>query len=412
MPLPSVQGYLLGTREPLDYVGKAIDAFTQVSAEFRATRAQNLAEQKDARQAGQEMKQGLQDDRMFQEDLIDKDLNRRLAIDDQAIQREKLGLEIQQFEMERDYIAPLKQDLLQAQIESNQALAESRRFGVESKRTLQNQFRNEANEFNRELSTLESGPQIDPEGRGPTQESVDQYYDKVRNINRKLGEMKPTWGDDPAAKQFLGAAEARLSRIPAFRYLQANDDLKTPEERTAIQGHRQTMMDSMLPFASDSDRARWMQSNQTRIGSWMKLPNEAFTTVLKNEASRLSENPDYNPAKQAIAPTRNVFQSATQSDRDLLLKRNTAALSGKTGIRLIDDTDAPETPLSAIDMILRGIGFNDTQLEPVREVLPDGTVRTPSNTGNEGIPRATFSPAGTSAPDREGAARSLFSNPP
>lgn len=415
MLLPSVQGYLLDTREPLDYVGKAIDAFTQVSAEFRATRAQNLAEQKDARQAGQEMKQGLQDDRMFQENLIDRGMaredrliDRAMALEDQEMQRQKFGLELEGMQFEREQLRPLELEYRRSQIDSQRSLAESRRYAIESEQTLREQFGQEANELHRSLSTLESGPQVDPTGKGPTQEAVGGYYDSVRNTNRLLGNLKSTWGSDPAAKQFLGAAEARLSRLPAFRFLQANDDLKTPEERAAIQGQRQTIIDSMLPFASDADRSRWMQTNQNRIGSWMKLPNEAFNSVLKNEAGRLSEDPSYNPAKRGISPTRDVFRDSTQADRDLLLRRNAAALAGKTEI----DVDGDQLPVRAVDSILRGIGFNDTQLEPVREVLPDGSVRTPINTGNEGIPRATFSPAGTSAPDREGAARSLFSNPP
>ena len=125
MAIQSIQNYLLGTREPIDYVGKALDAFATVNSQLLQTRQQNLAEQKDARQAGDQRREGMQDVQNHQQDMVDRQFSRELALEDQEMQRTRLGMEMakmgmqqeqQRWEMEN--LMPLKMQALQADIAS------------------------------------------------------------------------------------------------------------------------------------------------------------------------------------------------------------------------------------------------------------------------------------------------------
>lgn len=389
--LPSVQGYLLGTRQPIDFAGKALDAFTQVSAELRATRAQNLAESKEARAAGQQAFEQPMQAAEFQDDMMTSALDRELAIKDQQMQEADFAFRMQRAQWEQENLMPLKIQAEQARIQNYQSQAAERSYTLQSEMDMRRQFGQEADDLNRSLQLVSQGPQ---EGQ-----DAEQYYESVRKTNALLSNLKQTWGStgDPAVKGFLSAAEGRLSKAPGYRYLSARDDLKTAEERDAIASQRGIAIDAMIPFRSDADRNQWREQNQGRIDSWMRLDDSMFGKVIGQEATRVQNDSRYWPEPGDPEPRRNLFTELNQSDRELLAKRNAAVRNPDSRGEV--EYGGTYIPIDTADQILRGLGFNDTHLLPPRREATD--------TGNSGIPRGVETPSGIRAQPMDGEAETF-----
>lgn len=208
MPLPSVQGYLLGTRQPLDYVGLALDAFSQVSGELRATRAQNLAEQRDARDAGQSVKRGIQGDRLFEEQLtdigIDREdrlIDRSLRLEDQEMQRQEFLMRMEEAQFERDTLRPL-------QIEGQRLLNQGRQLdALEQRRAIQGE-RLRLEQFNRGIESVSA--------IGNPETPLPQQFSSVQRFNRVVSgaEVDTETGETLGGPPEPGTVRAPLGRFP------------------------------------------------------------------------------------------------------------------------------------------------------------------------------------------------------
>jgi hypothetical protein len=108
MALPDIAGYLASTRQPLDLVGPAIQAFQAVSSEMRATRAQNLAEEESARDLGKGIKEGMQKDRMFEENLIDTYQMRDLRSKEMQMEMARFAMDMREQEFHYQNLLPLE----------------------------------------------------------------------------------------------------------------------------------------------------------------------------------------------------------------------------------------------------------------------------------------------------------------
>lgn len=134
MPLPSVQGYLLGTRQPMNYVEPALKAYLSVSQEMRARHQQMMS---DLDQGQQQFLRGREETRRgeaHEQDMIDAQVNRAHRIEDQSFQREQmewdremhplqmekmqLGLDAAKFD--RDVRRPLQVRSARLQLEQQQ----------------------------------------------------------------------------------------------------------------------------------------------------------------------------------------------------------------------------------------------------------------------------------------------------
>lgn len=401
--LPSVTGYLLGTRQPIDYAGKAIDAFTQVSAELRATRAQNLAESQEARQAGQQAFERPMQAAGFQDDMMTSALNRELAVKDQQMQEADFAFRMKQAQWEQQNLMPLKIQAERARIQNYQSQAAERSYTLQSEMDLRRQFGQEADDLNRSLQLVAQGPQ---EGQ-----EADAYYESIRKTTGLLNNLKTTWGNvgDPAVKGFLSAAEGRLSKIPGYRYLSARGDLKTFEEREAIGMQRQTAFDAKMPFRSDADRNLWMGENAQRWENAKSLPDESFTQWLKDESTRVGGDRRFNP--EPGDPERQFRPTAQQSEA--IYKLHAAFNQGKDKVNIFGDGDLAdeknEIPIDQAMGLLRNMGIPDNLLPQGRIIggqfknpVPNYFPQSPGSRGR--VSRDSATPA----EGEEGAAQGLI----
>jgi len=278
---------------PIDYVGAALEAFSQVSGEFRADRQMGMQERETAQRMGMRQKESILSDARTREELIDTAIQRRYAEEDQRMQIEKFQFEMSEAAWERENIAPLEMDVLRTRADANRALAESRRYQVNTEGQLQGQFGQEFNAVNGLINDLRQGP---AEG-----EDEAAYLERVRTANAALSNLDKTWGKvkNPAVPSALAGAKSLLYSTPGYRLLQDRDDLATADERAMKAERRQAAMIAMLPFRSDADKDKWMSQNRSRLDAWMKLDDDTFGTAIKAEADRLKDDPEYGKAASA-----------------------------------------------------------------------------------------------------------------
>lgn len=134
MPLPNITSFILGTRQPMNYTGPALDAYLAVSREMRARQQQMMS---DLKQGQDQMLAGQENARRgeaHQQNMIDAQVNRSIRLEDQSFQREqmewqremqplmmekaRMGLEAAQYE--RDTLRPLQLEMDRLKLQTGQ----------------------------------------------------------------------------------------------------------------------------------------------------------------------------------------------------------------------------------------------------------------------------------------------------
>lgn len=291
MPLPSISNYAIATRQPIDLVGPAIDAFRVVNSELLKTRAQNLAEQKDARQAGRERKEGLQDDRMFEENIIDRRLNRDLAIEDQAMEREAHGMDMAMAQFELDNLMPLQMQQQQMQLALRQQEFNAAQDSMDSQARLMGL----AEENISRLDGMMSGEAPIPETALYPGESPDDPMVRVRAVNGYLDFLEQDVAPAMKDKAFsVRVAERRRQLMADPFYQQAlaegGGNLLLPRQREVRDANRLRQLRARLPFGTQEDRAGWIQDNQDIVEDLLEMPEPAFGESLDSLEGRLQDD--------------------------------------------------------------------------------------------------------------------------
>lgn len=374
MALPNISNFILGTRQPLDFVGPAIDAWRTVSAEARATRAQNLAEVEAGRDAGQQAYDNQVDAVKLQDSLLNSATNREATMGHLEVRQLEHAAKMEQMKWERQNLLPLKMQSYQQDIMLKGLDIEATRMAMGADRAMLGQFQSEMQDVQSAIQGIAQGPQ---EGQ-----EADGYYDSIRQTHALMENMEQTWGKtgNPAIQQQVGAMRSVMEKVPGYRYLQAQPDgLLTPEKRDQISREKDDTVSAYMPFSSDAEAAAYMQSNSARIAAMKKLPMDQFREAVQREAER------YQKEKNELGTTKpqeSIFDRVTADERELLMLRNAAVRdpnSTREG-RVVVRTRDGELPLESVDNYLKQRGFNDAHLIP-----PSAPA---TNSGNAGIPRS------------------------
>lgn len=279
MGLPDIAGYLASTRQPLDLVGPAIQAFQAVSAEMRATRAQNLAEEESARDLGKGIKEGMQKDRMFQEELID--MHQMRGMRDQEMQMEMARFAMDMREQEFHY-----RNLLPLEVQSRQlGLAmQSQEYQARGEELRMHQHMLNLGTANLgQFDSLVGGKAEIPEIAIAPGEDTASNKPRIRAAYHMLNQLDTGIGavsKNPALKMQLAMRRQMLEADPDFQEMMQNDELMLPRDRDNRANQRNTILRSMLP-GDDNWKNQFIDSNKGTIASIQNLPDAQWEMVTK-----------------------------------------------------------------------------------------------------------------------------------
>lgn len=299
MGLPDIAGYLASTRQPLDLVGPAIQAFTAVSSEMRATRAQNLAEEESARDLGKGIKEGMQQDRMFEEEIIDLRQMRGLREQDQQMEMMRFAMDMREREFEYQNLLPLEVQSRQLGLARQQQIYNATAMEMQTEEHL----RNIGVENLNRISSLMSGQAPIPEeaidaAAGETAESPEA---RARAAARSLEMIEPlikTSGDKGLAVQYQNHRRI-LEADPDFQALRARDGLLLPSERATRRDRRLSAFKAMLPW-DDAGTASFIERNNESVATMLDMPDSEFGMISKRLLDRAEG--EYKEQSSQLAP--------------------------------------------------------------------------------------------------------------
>lgn len=325
MALPDISGYLSSTRHPVDYGGAAIQAFQAVSSEMRATRAQNLAEEESARDLGKGIKEGMQKDRMFEEDLIDKAQMRHIRAEDQEFERQRLGFEAMRLNMAMEEhrfnmqnLMPLEIQSKQLGIERQKQIYDAAAFEMQTEREL----RALGNENLGRLNGLINGTIPVPDeaidfDAGETADSPTARLRAAYNQHEMLGGLVGTLGD-PATKSIHAAIGLKLRADPRFSAMEASGGLMLPSDRKTRGSILETELRASLPF-DDFGSESFIMRNRSSVDAMLNLPEEQSKTIRQRLLSQADAEyksiQDAGLDKTAIRQQNNVL-AKVMAERD------------------------------------------------------------------------------------------------
>jgi len=306
MALPDIAGYLASTRQPLDLVGPAIQAFQAVSSEMRATRAQNLAEEESARDLGKGIKEGMQKDKMFQEDLIDMHQMRGLREQDQQMEMMRFGMDMRQQEFEYQNLLPLEVQSRQLGLARQQQVYDATAMEMQTEQYL----RNVGVENLGRVGALMSGGIPVPEEAIDTRagETAESPQARVRAASRQLDMIEPllkSTGDRGLAVQYQNHRRI-LESDPDYQSLRARDGLLLPAERTERRERRITAFKAMLPW-DDAGTVGFIERNYDSVTAMADMPDAEFGMISKRLLDRAESEHKDQIAMQSPASPREDF---------------------------------------------------------------------------------------------------------
>lgn len=354
MALPNISNFILGTRQPLDFVGPAIDAWRTVSAEARATRAQNLAEVEAGRDAGQQAYDNQVDAVKLQDSLLNSATNREATMGHLEVRQLEHAAKMEQMKWERQNLLPLKMQSYQQDIMLKGLDIEATRMAMGADRAMLGQFQSEMQDAQSAIQGIAQGPQEGQEAEG--------YYDNIRQTHALLENMEQTWGKsgNPAIQQQIGAMRSVMEKVPGYRYLQAQPDgLLTPEKRDQISREKDDTVSAYMPFSSDAEAAAYMQSNSSRLAAMKKLPMDQFREAVQKEATRYQKEKDSLGGPAIKPPT------ITGQEAEALVRYRTAINSNAGTVDLFGDgglMGEGGLPLDQARDVLRSMGVPDESI--------------------------------------------------
>ena len=305
MALPDIAGYLASTRQPLDLVGPAIQAFQAVSAEMRATRAQNLAEEESARDLGKGIKEGMQKDRMFQEDLIDKAQMREIRKEDQGFERARLSMEQQRFGMDlarhqfaQENLWGLEVQAKQMDILRDKQFYDAKALEIQNEKELRllgsSNLQMLSGVINGTVPVAEEA--IDREA-GEDENSPLARMRMANSMFEKIGSVTDAVGD-PALKATRAMLGMKIQADPSYRDALNSGKLMLPGERAAQAEQRRKRLMAELP-GDDAWSERFMTLNQKAVTAMDTLPPEDAEAIYKTLIDRAKSNAADPTRKQA-----------------------------------------------------------------------------------------------------------------
>lgn len=285
MALPDIAAYLASTRQPIDFVGPAIQAFQAVSSEMRATRAQNLAEEESARDLGKGIKEGMQKDRMFQENLIDTYQMRDMRDKEMQMEMARFAMDMKQQEFEYQNLLPLEVQSRQLGLARQQQMFDATAMEMQTEQYL----RTVGVENLKRVGALMGGGLPVPEeaidvNAGETAESPQA---RVRAASRQLDMIEPllkSTGDPALAVQYQNHRRI-LESDPGYQTLKSQDGLLLPAERSARRDRRLTAFKAMLPW-DDSGTAGFIERNNESVMAMLDMPDNEFGMISKRLLDR------------------------------------------------------------------------------------------------------------------------------
>jgi hypothetical protein len=285
MALPDIAGYLASIRQPLDLVGPAIQAFQAVSSEMRATRAQNLAEEESARDLGKGIKEGMQDDRMFQENLIDTYQMRGLRDQEMQMEMARFAMDMKQQEFEYQNLLPLEVQSRQLGLARQQQVYDATAMEMQTEQYLRTVG---VENLNRVGALMGGGLPVPEEAidvnAGETAESPQA---RIRAASRQLDMIEPllkSTGDPGLAVQYQNHRRI-LESDPDYQNLRAKDGLLLPAEKSARRDRRLTTFKAMLPW-DDAGTAGFIERNWDSVTAMLEMPDTEFGMIWKRLLDR------------------------------------------------------------------------------------------------------------------------------
>jgi hypothetical protein len=285
MALPDIAGYLASTRQPLDLVGPAIQAFQAVSAEMRATRAQNLAEEESARDLGKGIKEGMQKDRMFQENLIDMHQMRGMREQDMQMQMARFAMDMREEEFKYQNLLPLEVQSRQLGLARQQQMFDATAMEMQTEQYLRTVG---VENLNRVGALMGGGLPVPEEAidanAGETAESPQA---RIRAAANQLGMLEPlikSTGDPGLAVQYQNHRRI-LESDPDYQSLRAKDGLLLPAEKSARRDRRLTTFKAMLPW-DDAGTAGFIERNWDSVQSMLEMPEAESGMISKRLLDR------------------------------------------------------------------------------------------------------------------------------
>lgn len=280
MALPDIAGYLASTRQPLDLVGPAIQAFQAVSSEMRATRAQNLAEEESARDLGKGIKEGMQQDRMFEEDIIDRRQMRGIREQDQMMQMLRLGMDMEEHQFQMQNLMPLEIQSRQLGIARQQQIFDATAQEMQTEQYL----RSVGVENLSRIGGLMSGQLPVPEEAidAAAGETADSSSARVRAAAKQLTMLEPLLKsiNDPGLNVQYHNQRRVLEADPEYNALKTRGGLLLPAERGERSGRRLSSLMARLPF-DDEGNSNFFSRHRERIYSSLDMPDEEWDAVSK-----------------------------------------------------------------------------------------------------------------------------------
>ena len=295
MALPDIAGYLASTRQPIDFVGPAIQAFQSISSEMRATRAQNLAEEESARDLGKGIKEGMQKDRMFQEELIDMSQERMIRDQDQQMKMMRFGMDMREKEFRHQNLLPLEVQSRQLGIARDQQMFDAKAMEMQTEQYL----RTVGVENLGRAGALIGGSLPVPEeaidvAAGETAESPQA---RIRAAANQLGLLEPLIKS--SGDKGLAAQHQNLQRViqsdPMYRSLAASDGLLLPAEKAERGNRRIELFQSMLPF-DDEASAGFIERNFKSVLTMKNGTDKEFDAISRRLLDRADT--EYRDAQQ------------------------------------------------------------------------------------------------------------------
>lgn len=286
MALPSIQNYLLGTRQPLDFVGKALDAFQVVNSELLKTRQQNLAESQDVRDQYHQSKEGLQNDQLHAEQMTDIGLQREYAAQDQSMQLAKFGMDMDQRQWEMQHMAPL--ELQAMQMDNALRRREYDMMGQELNAAIAND-----NAISASLGQVEGMMTGEiPVPDAALFEGEDESYARTRASLKMLDSVQATaeTTNNKGALQQVGLLRQSLEAQPQYQELAARPDglaLK-PELEQRTKGRLDAMRTS-FGFMDDAEYNSWMQNNAQLHTNLANTPDDDLFGRMLSDVRRSTE---------------------------------------------------------------------------------------------------------------------------
>ena len=385
MALPDIAGYLASTRQPIDFVGPAIQAFQSISSEMRATRAQNLAEEESARDLGKGIKEGMQKDRMFQEELIDRSQERTIRDQDQQMKMMRFGMDMREQEFRHQNLLPLEVQSRQLGIARDQQMFDAKAMEMQTEQYL----RTVGVENLGRAGALIGGSLPVPEeaidvAAGETAESPQA---RIRAAANQLGLLEPlikSSGDKGLAAQHQNLQRV-LQSDPMYRSMAASDGLILPAEKSERGNRRVELFQSMLPF-DDEGSAGFIERNFKSVLTMKNGTDKEFDAISRRLLDRADteyrdsqQNPTTSPRGDYVGD-RNRYDEIAKARADVAAAQAVVGQKEAGGSTLGMDAAmgalrSAEARLNSLEQSYGGIIPN----LPVAPVAPGSTGSNPAD---------------------------------